>query len=85
MSILKNKTMTGTHTIQEITFDSNNMSLKVDGKLVVIPLVNVSSRLQSANDVQRNFFIISPSGYGIHWPLIDEDLSVDAILKKQVH
>ncbi|OYZ50723.1 MAG: hypothetical protein B7Y15_08625 [Bacteroidetes bacterium 24-39-8] len=26
-------------------------------------------------------FTISPSGYGIHWPLIDEDLAVDAILK----
>jgi len=23
---------------------------------------------------------ISPSGYGIHWPLLDEDLSVDGLL-----
>jgi len=23
---------------------------------------------------------ISPSGYGIHWPLIDEDLSIDGLL-----
>jgi len=23
---------------------------------------------------------ISPSGYGIYWPLIDEDLSIDGLL-----
>ena len=73
--------MIATHTIQDITFDKDSMSLKVDGKQIKILLDKVSSRLKSANDLQRNFFKISPSGYGIHWPLIDEDLSVDSILK----
>ena len=26
-------------------------------------------------------FEISPSGYGIHWPLIDEHLSVEGLLR----
>jgi len=53
----------------------------VDGKEITIPIDKVSKKLASANEIQRNLFIISPSGYGIHWPLIDEDLSIDALLK----
>jgi hypothetical protein len=44
-------------------------------------LDKISNKLRLANELQRNFYKISPSGYGIHWPLIDEDLSVDALLK----
>jgi hypothetical protein len=29
---------------------------------------------------ERNNFEVSPSGYGIHWPLIDEDLSIDGLI-----
>jgi hypothetical protein len=25
---------------------------------------------------------VSPSGYGLHWPLIDEDLAITPLLKK---
>jgi hypothetical protein len=25
--------------------------------------------------IERNTYEISPSGFGVHWPLIDEDLS----------
>ncbi|RYX81481.1 DUF2442 domain-containing protein, partial [bacterium] len=32
-------------------------------------------------DVEREMYRISSSGYGIHWPLIDEDLSVNGILR----
>jgi hypothetical protein len=41
----------------------------------------VSKKLELATDIQRNLFTISPSGYGIHWPLLDEDLSVDFLIK----
>ena len=73
--------MIATHKIQDITFDQNSIHLQIDGKLVKIALDKISSKLKSANDLQRNLFKISPSGYGIHWPLIDEDLSVDSLLK----
>jgi hypothetical protein len=26
-------------------------------------------------------FEVSPSGYGIHWPELDEDLSIDGMIK----
>jgi hypothetical protein len=48
---------------------------------IQIPINKVSKKLEAANEIQRNFFKISPSGYGIHWPLIDVDLSIDHILK----
>ena len=79
--ILKNKAMIATHTIEKISFEQNSINLYIDGKEIKILFDNVSQKLKKANDLERNFYKISPSGYGIHWPLIDEDLSVDAILK----
>jgi hypothetical protein len=77
--------MIATHTIQDIAFDKDSMSLKIDGKQIKISLDKISAKLKSASDLQRNFYKVSPSGYGIHWPLIDEDLSVDSILKTFGH
>lgn len=34
----------------------------------------------NASEIERNTYEISPSGYGIHWPLIDEDISIDGLL-----
>ena len=73
--------MISTHTIQEVSFDKDSMSLKIDGKLIKVTLDKISSKLKAANDFQRQFFKVSPSGYGIHWPLLDEDLSVESLLK----
>jgi len=41
----------------------------------------VSFKLKEADHLQRMLYKISPSGYGIHWPLIDEDLAINALLK----
>ncbi len=73
--------MIATHNIQGITFDRNFIHLQIDGKHVKAPLDKISPKLKAADDFKRGFYRISPSGYGIHWPLIDEDLSVDALLK----
>ena len=73
--------MIAAHNIETISFEQEMICLKVDGHLIKLPLSKVSKKLESASDIQRNLYTISPSGYGIHWPLIDEDLSVDALLK----
>ncbi len=72
--------MIATHNIEAIFFEQNLICLKVDGQLIKLPLSKVSKKLETANDIQRNLYTISPAGYGIHWPLIDEDLSVDSLL-----
>jgi hypothetical protein len=41
-----------------------------------------SPRLAAATDVQRQCAELSPGGYGVHWPLLDEDLSVTGLVRK---
>jgi hypothetical protein len=31
--------------------------------------------------IARDTIEVSPAGYGLHWPLVDEDLSIDGILR----
>ena len=76
--------MIATHKIEELTFDKNTLLLRVDGKLYIIPIDLASSKLANANDIERNLFKVSPSGYGVHWALIDEDLSIDFLLKQAI-
>jgi hypothetical protein len=48
---------------------------------VRIPWKKCSERLAAATEQERMDAELSPGGYGIHWPLIDEDLSVNGLLK----
>ena len=72
--------MTQFHNVQGITFKDNKMHLKVDGTEYVFHLEKISKKLSKASKLEQERFEISPSGYGIHWPLIDEDLSIDGLL-----
>jgi len=56
------------------------MRVQVDGCECIFDLKEISSRLLHASSEQRAKYEVSPSGYGIHWPLIDEDLSIDGLL-----
>lgn len=47
---------------------------------VSIPWEKCSERLARASWIERSWAELSPSGYGIHWPLIDEDLAVGPLL-----
>ena len=80
-------TMNKYHDVQKVLFQEDTMVLTVDGKEYSFPLSAISKRLQSASRHERENFEISPSGYGIHWPLLDEDLSIDGLLdiKHQPH
>ena len=42
-------------------------------------LRDISERLASAKAFECEECEVSPSGYGIRWPLVDEDLSVAGI------
>lgn len=41
-----------------------------------------SPGLAEATDEQRHRAELSPGGYGIHWPLLDEDLTIGGLLRK---
>ena len=51
----------------------------VDGRTIAVPLV-WSRRLAEATPEQRQRFQLSPAGYGIHWPDVDEDLNAEFLL-----
>lgn len=73
--------MVRTHTIETLSFNNQMLHIIIDGKTLNIPLQNLSNKLLLATNIERNLFTISPSGYGIHWPLLDEDISIEALLK----
>lgn len=50
-----------------------------DGREVSVPLAWFH-RLSSATLKQLQNYEISPAGYGIHWPDLDEDISIKAFL-----
>ena len=51
-----------------------------DGRTVSAPLAWYPRRLH-ATPQQRSNCLIAGAGYGIHWPEIDEDLSVEGLLR----
>jgi len=51
----------------------------VDGRTISVPLA-WSWRLSEATPDQRNNFEIIGDGQGVHWPDIDEDISVEGML-----
>ncbi len=51
----------------------------VDGRTISAPLVWFP-RLSQATEVQRNNWELLGDGKGIHWPDVDEDLSINGLL-----
>jgi Protein of unknown function (DUF2442) len=51
-----------------------------DGRRISAPL-SWFPRLEAATEADRAKWEVCATGYGIHWPWIDEDLSVDGLLK----
>jgi hypothetical protein len=68
------------HDVTRISFSRNRMLLSVDGRDYEIDLSRQSRKLAKATLAQRRNFVVSPSGYGIHWPDLDEDLSIDGLI-----
>ncbi len=70
------------HDVQLLQTDETYLYLSVDGRSYRIRWGDCSRRLASATPAQRQEIEISPSGYGLHWPLIDEDLAVTPLLQQ---
>ena len=50
-----------------------------DGRSLTVPL-EWFPRLRDATPEQRGRYELSGRGYGIHWPELDEDISVPGLL-----
>ena len=51
----------------------------IDGRIVSVPLIWFPS-LSNASSAELNNWELLGDGEGIHWPLLDEDLSVTGLL-----
>jgi len=65
---------------KKVSFDEDNMWVELtDGRQLGVPLAYFP-RLLNATAVNREHFIISGGGSGIHWDDLDEDISVSGLL-----
>ena len=62
----------------KVTADTITARL-VDGRVISVPLA-WSWRLSEATPAQRENFEIIGDGEGVHWPEVDEDISVQGML-----
>jgi hypothetical protein len=70
----------GLPSILKVTFSKDFMEVSLsDGRIISVP-VAWYPRLATATPKQLKHYEISPAGYGIHWPDLDEDLSVYGFL-----
>jgi hypothetical protein len=67
----------------KVEIDENNLYLIVGGITYTYKISAISERLTKATIEEKKNFTISPSGYGIHWASLDEDLSIQALVKNQ--
>ncbi len=68
------------HHVENVKCIGDFLVLIIDGEERRFELEKISPTLLQASHQERNTFEISPSGYGIHWPLLDEDISIDGLL-----
>ena len=65
---------------RKVSFDEDNIWVELsDGRQLGVPLAYFP-RLLNATRAQREGFVISGGGSGIHWDELDEDISVSALL-----
>ena len=66
--------------IQHVRVTENEIIARLaDGRVISVPLA-WSWRLSEATPRQRAHFRLIGSGQGVHWPDVDEDISVEGML-----
>lgn len=69
------------YNISGISFEDEYMIVEVNGSELKVKMGEASQILANASEQERNDYKISPSGYGIHWKQLDEDLSINGLVK----
>jgi hypothetical protein len=81
---MRGEAMQATEPITALAIETGRegLSLILADRKVLIPWERCSKRLANATLAERQKAELSPGGYGIHWPLLDEDLSVPGLLRE---
>jgi Protein of unknown function (DUF2442) len=66
---------------REVSISEDELTvLLADGRKISVPLVWFPRLLHATADQRQNFELLG-EGEGIHWPAVDEDLSVVGLLR----
>lgn len=68
-----------TLSIQQVCFDEAHLIVEFSDKRILSVPLSWFPRLQQAAPAQRQCYELSPAG--IHWDALDEDISVEGLLK----
>jgi hypothetical protein len=67
--------------VKNVIIEEDDLTVEImDGRTIKVPLIWYP-RLFNANSEQLQNWEICGGGYGIHWEEIDEDLSVEGLLR----
>ena len=64
----------------EVRVDAEMIRVRFSGGLEIATPVALFPRLANAEPAQRERWQLNGRGYGIHWPDVDEDISVPGLL-----
>lgn len=70
------------HEVEIVKTDDTYLYFIVDKQPYRVRWTDCSSKLAVVSQTEREYLEVSPSGYGLHWPLIDEDLAITPLLKQ---
>ena len=70
------------HAIDVVFTENALLFILADGREISTPL-EWFPRLRDANEKERQNWRLIGNGIGVHWPDIDEDISVSSIMKIQ--
>jgi len=73
--------MSKIHEVEGIKTTDMHLYLTVDGQPYRIKWTDCSTKLSNTTTDRRTYLDVSPSGYGLHWPLLDEDLAITPLLR----
>ncbi len=71
------------HDISGLSLQGTRLHMLVDGDVCDVDLAKESACLANASDKELENIEVSASGYGLHWPDLDEDLSIDGLIGVQ--
>ena len=71
--------------VNSVKVIDRNLVIYVDDQCLTFNLSLLSDVLKTASEESLNNFKLSPSGYGIHWPDLNEDISITALLRDRRH
>jgi hypothetical protein len=71
------------HEVKEARVTGKVLTVRIDGAVYTFDLSRHSRRLAAATPEQCANIEVGSSDFGFHWPDVDEDLSIDGMIRDE--